>query len=419
MRRLLIVVLAVLTLTPRSLPADTPYPPAYPPSITAQAAYPWIARWFVGAVADWAVGKLLDYGVDRIRLSRAGHQAADHVADLQGRGRLSSADLATLREAETTIRAVAGTLARGELSDAEARRRIVALERDMVGRLSQLNRRLGETERRIYAMEVRQQAQLRMLVELNGQVVALGNRLYDLEGRYDVLAARTDSLAVALGGTQSDVIDLQGRTEGLEEVVYPDPYRYLRFGTYFSLYGLYADATEMAGDANIGLGLSVQANLSRWLGVYGEAAIIPIQATDAMAPDSAEIEWVTFPVMLGFALNILPPQSPISLQVSGGGGIAYSSLRYYPEDYDPELGNWEDVADVASLIGSGKVEIGAAPVLSDFEPVLTIGYMGFLNPINYSDGSTASSNAGRQLLYVSLGGRLRTNLPGERGRSRR
>lgn len=189
-------------------------------------------------------------------------------------------------------------------------------------------------------------------------------------------------------------------------------------GTYFSLYGVYVDATAMAGDASLGIGASVQANLTKRLGVYGEAVLIPIKATDGVAPDGSPLGWLVFPVTLGFAFNFLPPQSPLSIQLSGGGGISYSSLRYYPEDYDPELGNWTGVADVTSLVGTAKLEIGAAPVLSDFEPVLTIGYLGLLNPMDYSGGEL-SSNAGKELLYVSLGGRLRTNLPGQRHRSPR
>jgi uncharacterized coiled-coil protein SlyX len=419
MRRIIIVLLMAATILPRSAVADSGSPPSPTSSLDAQSTvgFPWIAKWFADAVGGWLVGKVLDYGVDRVLLARRGQQAADHVSDLSARRGFSNADIATLREAEARFRTIAGTLARTDLSDDEARRRITALEHNLVGRLAQLSQRLSEFEHRIYTLELQQRRQLRMLVELNGQVIALGDRLYDLEGRFAYLTERVDSIDTQVTNVAGQLSRVEQRTDRLEEVVYPDPHRYLRHGTYFSLYGLYADATAMAGDANIGVGLSVQANLTKRIGVFGETAIIPLKATDGLAPDGSPLEWVIFPVTVGFALNVLPPQSPLSIQLSGGTGISYSSLRYYPEDYDPDLGNWEDVTDVASLIGTAKIEIGASPVLSDFEPVLTIGYLGFQNAMNYSNGST-SSNAGRELLYVSLGGRLRTNLPGERGRTR-
>lgn len=411
MRRPILILLVLSMFFPGSAAADSLSCSTSSPSVNEQVPYPWIARWFVDKVAEWAVGRVLDYGVDRVRLSQVGHEAADHVSKLRTGGRLTSADVATLHEAELTIRAVAGTLARGEIPDAEARRRIAALEQDLVGRFARLSQRLGEIEQRIHTLERQQREQLRILVQLNGQVVVLGNRLYDLEGQFVELATAVNTLGTKLSGIDT-------RVENLEDVVYQDSNRYKRFGSYFSIYGLYADATAMEGDASLGIGASVQANLSKRIGVYGEAILLPIKATDSAAPDGSPLEWLTFPVVFGLAFDFLPPQSPLSVQLSGGGGISYSSLRYYPEDYDPELGNWEDVADVTSLVGTAKIEIGAAPLLSEFQPVLTIGYLGFKNPMNYRGGEL-SSNAGQELFYLSLGGRLRTNLPGQQGKAGR
>ncbi len=436
MRKIIASLLLVLLFVP-SLPISAAAYPASIQPVTAAtsdraAALPWIVPWFARTVRDWLIGEALSYGVDRVRLALAGRDAATHCANLRNSVHLSSRDRQLLVQTEGMYRTIAETLARRDFPDLEARRQIEALEREMTQHLVQIERRLNELERRIHAIEVEQRRQHRVLVDLGGRIVRLENGLYDLEGRLVQEVERVDALYAGLGSLTVSVDSLQTQmtsagvrldrveteVQALGTIVRPDPNRYLRYGTYFSIYGLYADATGMDGDANIGGGLSVQANLNRWIGVFGEAAIIPIEATDGNAPDGSPLEWVTFPVMAGFALNILPPQSPISLQLSGGGGISYSSLRYYPEDYDPELGNWADVGDVASLTGIAKLEIGAAPVLSDFEPVLTIGYLGFQNPINYSNGTT-SSNAGRELLYLSLGGRLRTNLPGDKTRPRR
>lgn len=416
--------LLLITLSTTPSYAAEPAPSA--PGAQAEATgASWIAPFFARAVRDWVIGKVLDYGYDRARLAILGEDAARHCSDIRGMVSLSPQDRQTLTDAESTYRMLAATLARREFSDEEARRRVAALERHMDQRLEQITRRLQELERRLHALEREQQRQYRILVDLQGRIVRLEHGLYDLDGRLVQQGQRIDALYDGLHSATTSIETLQGqlaqtneKVEAISTVVWADPHRYLRHGTYFSLFGMYADATAMAGDASFGLGASVQANLSKRIGIYGEAVIIPIKATDGVAPDGSPLEWLTFPVMVGIAFDLLPPQSPVSIQFSGGGGISYSSLRYYPDDYDPELGNWTGVKDVLSLVGTGKIEIGAAPVLSDFVPVLTIGYLGLQNPMNYS-GGTMSSNAGRELLYLSLGGRLRTNLPGDRARNHR
>jgi hypothetical protein len=268
----------------------------------------------------------------------------------------------------------------------------------MTARLHSINEQLLEVDHRLYRLEVEQQRQLRLITDTEGRVLELEGRLVNLEGEYVDL--------------RTAIEQLEEETKRIRDIVYPDKTRFLRHGMYFSLFGLYADAQSLDHDSGIGGGASVQANVNKWAGVYGEISIIPLKASDISGPEGSSLTWITFPATVGIAVQLLPPQSPLSVQLSGGGGLAYSALRYYPPDFDPDLSNWEDVKTVSNLVGSGKVEIGMAPVLSNAEPTLTLGHLSFRERLEYQS-PTAKSNAGRSLWYVSLGVRLRTDLPGE------
>jgi hypothetical protein len=344
-------------------------------------------------------------------LATVGDRAGEAISQISQRRGLSDQDRVVLADARATYLNITEVLRNSSISDQEARRRIAALQSNMNARLRSLNQQLAQVEQRLVRLEDEQQRQWRVLFDTRGQLQTLTNEVVQLDQKIVDIEARLDS-------TQGRVSDIDQRTQVIEGIVAPDPARYLRHGVYLSLAATYADATALQGDAAFGGSMTAQANLSRHIGVYGDFSILPISASDLAGPEGSSLEWITVPAVLGLTLNLLPPQSPLSLQFSGGGGLAYSALRYYPPDYDPELANWENMKSVSNVIGSAKVEIGAAPPLAEIEPVLTVGLLRFVQPLEYAS-SSAGSNAGRELWYVSLGIRSRSKLPGERVRTSR
>jgi hypothetical protein len=367
----------------------------------------WIARFFGGAVVQWLLGRGLDHLVDRWGLASVGQNASRHLELLASQGGVSSGDRRLLREAAAAYRQTAEIMARRDLSDQDARNRILS---NMGARLTQIDRQLANVETRIYALEVQQGQQHRQLVDQQGRILRLENQIGDLQG--DVLdlrqhavdqRRRTDSLSV--------------RTTDLERIVYPDPWRYYRHGTYTQMFFFYADAGTLEQSSAMGLGISVQSNFSKWVGMYGDVAVIHLRIPESSGPAGSKIEWLTFPATVGLVGSILPPQSPISLQVSGGGGLSKSVVRYYPPDFNREDANWQDVTSISNVLLAGRIEIGLAPTLSLIEPTLGFSNLFFREPLAYH-GFYAQTDKGRHIWYVSLGIRIRGNLPGDSAGSR-
>lgn len=409
MRRTTAALLILSLLLPSPLVA-APLTERSESTTSAHVAWPWIAKFFGEVALGWLIERGLDYAVNRLWLGEVGNRAVAAITEVSSRPGLSVQDRATLNEAAATYRNVAALLRRTDLTDHEARRRIAALERNIVSRLRDLNQRLGVVEQRLARLEVEQRRQWRVLFDTRSQLRTLQNDVVTLDSR--LVALQTD-LDARVGILQTDIDATRERVRKVEDVVYPDPARFLRHGLYSSISATYADAIALPGDARLGGGITIQANVSRHIGVYGDLAALPLNATDIQGPEGSSLSWVTLPAVFGVTLNVLPPQSPLSLQFGGGAGLAYSALRYYPPDYDPEQANWQQMKSVSNVIGSAKVEIGAAPPLADAEPVLTVGYLRFIQPLAYA-GAGARSDAGRDIWYVSLGLRLRSKLPGER-----
>ena len=117
--------------------------------------------------------------------------------------------------------------------------------------------------------------------------------------------------------------------------------------------------------------------------------------------------WQSYGALAGLSLNVLPPQSFVSLQLSGGGGIVQSSLSEYPEGVsisDPD--NGFELGSVSNGALFGKAELGIGPPVVGIEPFAGFGYLRFIDELAYSDDAT-TTNAGNELWYIALGIRFR------------
>lgn len=359
----------------------------------------WIAKWVGNQIVSWVVGKGIDYAVNRYMLTQATQQAVDHLRTVSRTERLSAADRQTLSTLEYTYRNIHALLRRNELSDARVREEM----RVWAVNIRDLRDDVSRIEGRLYQLELEQRQQLRMIVDNRGAIQDLRGQVVDLNGQLIRLDQR---VATVEGRVES----IDRRTAQVESIVYADPNRFLRHDSYLMLGLVYGNSVTLDRDAAFGLDLNYQYNFNKYVGFFADASFLSVKATDISGPEGSSLQWSSIPVSLGFTTHLLPPQSPLSLQVALGGGVAHSTLDYTPPPDDPV---YQDttlvITGVANVFGTGRIDVGIAPVLSEFEPVLSAGYVHFLEDLQY-DGSQASSNAGNALWYVSLGLRMRNNL---------
>jgi hypothetical protein len=402
------VVLAATSTTFCAAPlvADTPEPqPAVMLSSETAAANPiltWVVRRAGGAVLRWVGGQVLDevadYALDRSGLKTVLWNAADNLLGISNDRSISPevrAELTRIRNDYLTYHRILSDNAR---SDAETRRRLLALHQNFVNYVQQTNRRLEVLDARITRVEQEQRRQLKMIVDVEGRVYRLENRLVDAEGRITNMEGR--------------IIDLENITRVHDEILRPDPNRFLRHEAYLSGGLLYGNSPSLGGDAAVGAELAAQYNFNQYLGVFGGVSYLPLTASDVDSiPTGSSLTWDNVNAHLGATASLLSPISPVSFQLGAGGGISSSRLLFYEAGVERTSENGQELGTSSNVYMLVKAEIGVAPPAYTFEPIATVGYITFLEDVAYQ-GTDVSSNVGRNVWFVSLGVRVRTYLRG-------
>jgi hypothetical protein len=389
------LLLAITFATSTAYASTATYTPATTiPAGTGQSPYAWVARFFVRELASWVAGKGFDEAARRLGLVRRGRDAIYNLSVISNSVSIPSAERARINAMAVQIRQMVSALERSDRSHDQVRRDLVVLQQQMQRSFDQIERDLRAADQRLTELELQQGRQYKMIVDMQGQVVQLERRVVNHEGRIISLERR--------------VADVDARTRALEETVYPDPNRFLRHEWMLSGSAIYANSTVLPNDASIGGQLAAQYNMSKTFGVFADLFWAPVTASDAEGFDAgSRMYWESYGVVAGLSVSLLPPQSFVSLQLSGGGGIVQSSLSEYPEGVsisDPDGGIELGSVSNAALIG--KAELGIGPPAVGIEPFAAFGYLRFLDDLAYSDSET-TTNAGNQLWYISLGLRWR------------
>jgi hypothetical protein len=394
-RRLVVSVTLVASLTAPAVPARAGgirNPPVAGRS--EQAAYGWIVRFFLRELRSWAIGRVFDEGVRRARLIGRGRDAIHNLGTIANSSTLSSSERARINGMAGQIRQIVSVLERSERSNDQVRRDLAYLQQQMQRSFAQMEQELRDLDQRVTEVELQQNRQLKMIVDTQGRVVQLERQIVNHEGRIVWLENR--------------VRDHDDRIDDLETIVKPDPNRFLRHEWTVSGSAIYANSPVLPNDASIGGRVSAQYNMSKTFGVFADLFYAPISASDAEGfADGSRMYWQSYGALAGLSLNVLPPQSFVSLQLSGGGGIVQSSLSEYPEGVsigDPDGGF--ELGSVSNGALFGKAELGIGPPVAGIEPFAGFGYLRFIDDLAYSDDAT-TTNAGNQLWYIALGIRFR------------
>jgi hypothetical protein len=359
-----------------------------------QSPYVWVARFFMRELTSWVVSKGFDEAARRLGLIRRGRDAVYNLSVISNTVSVPNSERARISAMAQQIQQMVSALERTDRSNDQVRYDLAVLQQQMRRSFDQMEREIRELDQHLTELELQQSRQLKMIVDTQGRVVQLERQVVDHEGRIISLENR--------------VGDLGQRTRALEETVNPDPNRFLRHEWTLSGSAIYANSTVLPNDASIGGQLSAQYNMSKTFGVFADLFWAPVTASDAEGFDAgSRMYWESYGVVAGLSMNLLPPQSFVSLQLSGGGGIVQSSLSEYPEGVsisDPDGGFELGSVSNAALIG--KAELGIGPPAVGIEPFAAFGYLRFIDDLAYADNET-TTNAGNQLWYISLGVRLR------------
>jgi len=398
---LLLVLLSVQLAAPAG--ADTPSgSPAPIVSTEANVAQnPWL-MWAVRAggqaVLGWVTSQVVDWAADRSGVTEALYKALDNLARIESDPRVPASIRTELRTIQRDFQTYRGILERNSLSDAQTRAQLRALRQDFTQYMRQTDARLAQLDERITLVEREQRRHLKMIVDLQGRVQRLENRLVDAEGNITDL--------------QGQMIVLRGRVDEHDIILRPDPDRFLRHEAYLAGSLLYANSPELGGEAAIGGEITAQYNFDQYFGIFGGLAYMPLTAADVdSVADGASVTWDNINLHLGATASLLNPRSPVSLQLGAGGGIASSRLMFYDQGVERTSENGEELGTSSNVYMLVKAEIGIAPPAYTFEPIATFGYMTFMEDVAYA-GSGVSSNMGRSVWFMSLGLRFRQYLRG-------
>jgi uncharacterized coiled-coil protein SlyX len=388
MRRLLTAILALLTLC-SGLAVPRPAR-ATPPAFTSRAQNPWvwIARFFFEQVASYMVSRGLEALSTRANLITSGNRAVNNIDDIVRIRALTERDRAELHVVRRQILDIVYMLRDNNRTDAELRQSILTMQARFNRSIAQVRTELAAMDGRLRQIEAEQGRQVRTLVDMQGQINALQN---------DVAQQRQE-----LG-------DVRNRVSDVESVVYADPSRWLRNGWAFSGSALYGNSMQLPNSARIGMNTELQYNFNKHLGFFTDVFWSPLNASDTHYSSStnSRVLWQSVGGTLGLMINALPPQSPISFQLEGGGGVVYSSLAEFSDGTDLfDWGHSNPLGSVSNVAGIAKAELGLAPTASRVEPFVSAAYIRTLDDIAISN-STVTSNAGNTIWYATLGIRLR------------
>lgn len=346
----------------------------------------WIVRGAVALVGDWFAGKVTDAAMDRLGVKRVVEDGLRNAFGIAAAADVPPEIRAEMRRVAGELRQVHALLARNDLSDRQVRAELSKLHRDFAAHVQEVSRRLASLEGRLAHVERQQGEQYRMIVDLQRRVTITEGRIASLEGRVDNAQRNIDSLNAA---------------------VFVDPNRFLRHDAYLSGAVLYANSPALGGEAAIGGEIGGQYNFNEYLGVFGGLAYMPLTAADVDSmPVGSTLTWDNLNIHLGGVASILDPRSPVSLQLSAGGGIANSRLVFYEAGVERTSENGEELGHSSNVYMIVKGEIGVAPPAYTFEPVIAVGYMAFLEDVAY-ESPALSSNVGRSVWVVTLGVRMR------------
>lgn len=374
--------------------ASSPHPLSAESVSAAHSANPavvWIARGALRLVASWAVGHATDRVMDRIGVKAVLDDAINNVIGVGSDPSISPQLRRELRSMEGQLRSYSEVLARNDLADAAARRQLRSLHRDFNAHVRATDQRFAAVEAQIRDLEARQRSQLLMIVDLDRRVALVEGRLANAERR---------------------IMAVEDRVTALEIVVNPDPNRFLRHEAYLSGAVLYANSPSLGGDAAIGGELTAQYNFDQYFGVFAGLALMPLTAADAAGiEEGASLVWNNLNAHLGGTASLLSPRSPAGLQLGAGVGIASSTLLYHAPGVERTVENGQEIGSTSNVYMLLRGELGVAPSQYTFEPVISFGYMTFLDDVAYS-GEHLSSNVGKSVWYVTLGLRFRQYLRG-------
>jgi hypothetical protein len=347
-----------------------PDPAAAPMRLTASVPAP-IIGYFMKSVLSWAAGDAASRAVDRYLLAQRGRDAIGHTGRLQQDTRIPGDQRRELARIEADLRRYTALLEQRERSDAEVQAALAMLRDDIV----EVSERVASLEERLSALEREQKRQLMMLVDQQGQILALSDRV-----------------------------------SAVESIVLPDPHRWLRHEAYIGGSATVARASDLGHNTAVGLAVSGQYNFTKYLGMFADLHLSPHSASDAMELEAgASATWDNFGIVAGPTVNLITPRSLLSLQLAGGIGVVQSRLRYYAPGVERNPDTGRDVGSMSGLAGQMKVEVGVAPPAFEFEPLIGFGMLHFFNDVHASD-ATVDSRLGSQYWYVSLGIRFRQYL---------
>jgi hypothetical protein len=260
--------------------------------------------------------------------------------------------------------------------------------------LRDLQRRLEGLDQRIVELEVEQRRQLRLIVDLSGEVVILRDQLIDHEGRILVV--------------EGLVTDMDQRVTNLESVVLPDPNRFLRHDRYYTFELFMAQAADGPPSNELGGALGGQYNFNRWLGVTGTVLWAPHYTSTTAGPRPEDRYWSIWGFLLGGTLHLLPPQSPVSMQLGVQAGLSSSRLVSVPLGASALSSPSSVTRRVMNLAVAPRVEIGVAPPAYGLEAIISGGVVGLSDALYSVDHFEATVPEPR-MWYAGLGIRIRTN----------
>lgn len=365
-------------------------------------------RDFGEQLASWVVGRVSSE-LSRRALAAQGQQAVAGLRQATQELNLPPTEAQQLRRILQEYEAYAFLLQRTDLNARQVRSMLLDYKRDFQTHVSQINAQLEQFEARLSRVERRLDVQAGDIAQLQREQEQTHGRLSRVEEGLGQADSRISQVEQGLGETQA-------RTRRLEETVYPDPDRWLRHETFLSFNFLYTHSPELGNGGSLGTEIGLQYNFNQHIGAFGALVVTSIDASDVRGmPTGSAVSWSSLNLQAGPALNLLPPSSPVSLQLGAGVGVAGNRLSYYAPGVDrSDVEAAKELGRSSSAYGLLKAEVGIAPPAGVFEPVASFTYMTFLSDIAYQDG-LIQSNVGRTLWSVCLGFRLRLYMRAQQG----
>lgn len=324
----------------------------------------------------------MEYVMERTGLADLGRRAFTNLTGIELDPALSPRERAQLAAIREQLGHFTEELQDQQRSDAEVRSRLARVRDE----IQEMNVRIADIESRLVAVEQEQQRQLRLMVDMQGRVAQL---------EQDVVAIRSD-------------------VDEIQDILFPDPNKFLRHEGYLSLGAMYANSPALQNEAEIGFTISGQFNVNRYFGLFADALMTPLTASDVSGmPQGSSVSWETTNVQVGAVINPLPPRSWLSVQLGGGGGFAHNRLLYFAPGIDSsEDEDAQELGKNSNIYAVAKAEVGVAPPAFSLEPVVGFGYLTFLEDVAYQN-EAVSSNLGRDIWYLTLGIRMRHYLRGK------